>query len=145
MHIRYVPRERPPFSALNFRSRASPFYSFAVPATIIFKFSVRSSRSSPPKADLLQPARMGRTQSVRAAPPRLAAGQSASQTRPTVSSGDPHVHARARSGAPPPIFSLCRGIYLPKFGVSAPPPPGISISTIAYPMSASVQVVAFSL
>ena len=25
--------------------------------------------------------------------------------------------------APEPPFSLCRGIYLPKFGVSAPPPP----------------------
>ena len=54
MHIGYVPRERPPFSALKFRSRAyhfhklpkNPFRSitilhfladFAVPETIIFK------------------------------------------------------------------------------------------------------------
>ena len=38
--------------------------------------------------------------------------------------GDPHFHAQlgARSGALA-IFSLCRGTYLPKFGVSTPPPP----------------------
>ena len=46
----------------------------------------------------------------------LAAGQSASQTCPTVSSRDPHFHARAHSGAPhfhtralsgaPPFFTL---------------------------------------
>ena len=61
----YVPRERPPFSALNFRSGAyhfhklpkNPFRSiiilhfwadFAVPETIIFKISLISTRSSPP-------------------------------------------------------------------------------------------------
>ena len=65
----------------------------------------RSSRSSPPTAGLLQPAQM---QSVRAA-----AGQSASQTRPTVSSEDPHFHARARSGAR--IFLLELAPELPKF------------------------------
>ena len=32
--------------------------------------------------------------------PGLAAGQSASHTRPTISSGDPHFHGRARSRAP---------------------------------------------
>ena len=39
-------------------------------------------------------------------------------------SGAPHFHARpgARSGARA-HFSLCRGIYLLKFGVSTPPPP----------------------
>ena len=44
--------------------------------------------------------------------------------RPGAHSGDPHFHARpgARSGALA-IFSLCRGTYLPKFGVSTPPPP----------------------
>ena len=65
----YVPQERPPFSALNFRSGAyhfhklqtekirsgaSPFYiflaDFAVPETIIFKISLISTRSSPPTA-----------------------------------------------------------------------------------------------
>ena len=62
-----------------------------------------------------------------------AVGQSASQTRPTNSqfptgdphlnyarvlarSGAPHFHPRARSAAP--HFSLCRGTYLPKCGVS---------------------------
>ena len=39
-------------------------------------------------------------------------------------SGAPHFYARpgARSGARA-HFSLCRGTYLPKFGVSTPPPP----------------------
>ena len=39
-------------------------------------------------------------------------------------SGDSHFHARpgARSGALA-HFSLCRGTYLPRFGVSTPPPP----------------------
>ena len=39
-------------------------------------------------------------------------------------SGAPHFHARpvARSGARA-NFSLCRGTYLPEFGVSTPPPP----------------------
>ena len=39
-------------------------------------------------------------------------------------SGTPYFHARpgARSGALPHV-SLCRGTYLPKFGVSTPPPP----------------------
>ena len=63
----YLPRERPPFSALNFRSGAyhfhklpkNPFRSitilhfladFAVPETIIFKISLISTRSSPPMA-----------------------------------------------------------------------------------------------
>ena len=64
MHIGYVPRKRPPFSALNFCSGAyhfhklpkNPFWSitilhfladFAVPETIIFKISLISS---PPTA-----------------------------------------------------------------------------------------------
>ena len=75
MHIGYVPRERPPFSALNFHSGAyhfhklpqTPFRSitilhfladFAVPETIIFKISLISTRSSPPMAG------SARTQSV---------------------------------------------------------------------------------
>ena len=52
------------------------------------------------------------------------------KTRPTVSSGDPQFHARARSGAPhfhararPTHFSLCRSTCLPTFGASTPPPP----------------------
>ena len=77
MHIGYVPRERPPFSALNFRSGAYNFHKlpqkksvpehhhftfladFAVPETIVFKISLISTRSSPPTAG------SARTQSVR--------------------------------------------------------------------------------
>ena len=72
--------------------------------------------------------------------PGLAAGQSANQTRPTVRFGDPHFHARtprARSirsriftlelDPEPPIFFLtlppAAHVYLPKYGVSTPPPP----------------------
>ena len=79
MHIGYVPRERPPFSALNFRSGAYHFHKwhnillrsitillfFSVLETIIFTISLRSSHSPPPAVGFLQPAR---TQSVRTAP-----------------------------------------------------------------------------
>ena len=72
----YVPRERPPFSALNFRSGAYHFHKlpkksvpeqhhftffgwiFAVPETIILKISSIWTRSSPPTAG------SARTQSV---------------------------------------------------------------------------------
>ena len=127
------PRERRPFSSLNFRSGAandSPkkksapehhhFTFFAVPETIIFNISLISTRSSPPTAGL--PSTSSNAKRSGSAP-GLAAGQSASQTHPPVSSGDPHFHARARSEAPhfhargrsrppPPHVSLCRGIYL---------------------------------
>ena len=106
------------------------FTFLAVPETIIFKISLISSRSSPPTAG------SARTQSVRQRP-GLAAGQSASQTRHG-SSGDPHFHAQNGSSSfrSPAFssstgartrahFSLCCGtyMYLPKFGVSTPPPP----------------------
>ena len=85
-----------------FRSGAFPqFTIFAVPETIIFKVSLRSSCSLPPTAAYCsQP----KTQRVRAAPSRLVAGQNDIQTRPTTCTNsvpeDPHFHARARSGAP---------------------------------------------
>ena len=65
MDIGYVPRERPPFLALNFRSAAynfhklqkNPFRSITIlhfladfPETIIFKISLILTRSSPPTA-----------------------------------------------------------------------------------------------
>ena len=68
MHIGYVPRERPPISALNFHSGAYNFHKLqkkSVPEhhhftffgvlchsreTIIFKISLISTRSSPPTA-----------------------------------------------------------------------------------------------
>ena len=112
-----------------FHTGASPFYIFAIPETIIFKFSSRTSRLLPPTAGLLQPAPAGSG--------RLECQPGASYK---VSSGDPHFHAwahsgashfhvRARSGAP--HFSLCRGTYLPKFGVSAPPPPRCTLQLSA--------------
>ena len=69
----------------------------------------------------------------------LAAGQSASQMRSTVSSGEPHYHARARSRAPhfharaialgpePPIFHFAAAAQvIPTYiwGYSIPPPRG---------------------
>ena len=117
MHIEYVPPERPPFSALNFRSGAYNFHKlpkirsgaspfkfffadFAVPETIIFKISLISTRSSPPTAG------SARTLCVRQRR-GLAAGQSVSQTRPG-SSGDSHFHAQNRiKPVPQPcIFTL---------------------------------------
>ena len=136
MHIGYVPQERPPFSALNFRSGAYHFHKFpknlfrsitilhiladfAVPETIIFNISLISTCSSPPTAGAARTQRRG-------------------LARRPGSSGESHFHAKtdqARSGAPhfhtrPGVrsgalakFSLCRGTCLPKFGVSTPPPP----------------------
>ena len=114
---------------------------FAVPETIIFKISLISTRSSPPTAG------SARTQSVWQRR-GLAAGQSASQTRPG-SSGDWHFHAQtgqARSGAPhfhahngsslfrSPAFSRSTGpishfaaahSYKNLGWVPPPPPPGV--------------------
>ena len=141
MHIGYVPQERPPFSALNFRSGAynfhkfpkNPFRSitilhffgdFAVPETIIFKISnyipfiASHGRLSPNAA------------------PRV------SQTRPG-SSGESHFHAKNGSSSfqsppppPPPLSrstgssfrSPCQFFTLPrniptKIWVESPPPP----------------------
>ena len=122
------------------------FADFAVPETIIFKISLISTRSSPPTAD------SARTRSVRqrrrlAAVPDFHAQNGSSSFRshafsrskrlklvpePRIfklktaqaCSGAPHFHARtgARFGALA-HFSLCRDRYLPKFGVSTPPPP----------------------
>ena len=133
MHIGYVPRERPPFSSLNFRSGAynfhklpkNPFRSisifiladFAVPETITFKIPLMSS---PPTAGSArtQPERQpdaswqfrrfafSRSKLIKLVPePRIFKLKTA-QTR----SGAPHFHARpgARSGALA-HFSLCRG------------------------------------
>ena len=100
MHIGYVPRERPPFSALNFRSGAynfhklpkNPFRSitilhfladFAVPETIIFKIS----NFNP----------------FIAFHGRLSPNAKPSAARVSGRSGDSHFHAQngsARSGAP---------------------------------------------
>ena len=134
-------RHKFPFWSISFSKmtkKSGPehhnFNFFAVSETIIFNISLMSTRSSPPTAG------SARTQSVRQCP-GLVAGQSASQTRPG-SSGDPHLKSRSRSirlklGPEPRIFtldrgarsgarghfSLCRGTYLPKFGVNTPSPP----------------------
>ena len=117
MHIGYVPRERPPFSALNFRSgayhfrklpknlfRSITFFTFladfAVPETIIFKISLNSTRSSPSTAGSAQ------TQK------HSAAGQSASQTRPG-SFRDSHFHAQNGSSSfRSPAFSSSKPLKL---------------------------------
>ena len=63
---------------------------------------------------------------------KLAAGQSASQTRPTVSSGDPTFTLELgpepriftlELGPAPPFCTLPRHIPIPKFGARTPPPP----------------------
>ena len=108
MHIGYVLRERPPFSALNFRSGAYHFHKLPHKKSVPehhhftffggfcrFKIYLISTRSSPPTAG------SARTQSVRQRR-ELAAGQSASQTRLAV----PETRIftlktdQARSGAP---------------------------------------------
>ena len=109
MHIGYVPRERPPFSALNFRSGAYNFHKlpkknpfrtitilhfladFAVPETIIFKISLISTRSF---------ASRRAAQRVSSRPER--------QPDASGSSGDSHFHAQNGSSSfrSPRIFKL---------------------------------------
>ena len=98
-------RARPPFSSLNFRSRVyhfqsiSPFFSckadftfFAAPETVIFKISSRSSHWFIAAHGRLTAAKRS------GSAPGLAAGQSASQTRPTSQLRRPPF----RSAPPPP-------------------------------------------
>ena len=152
MHIGYVPRERPPFSALNFRSGAYHFHKFpknlfrsitnlhflvdfAVPETIFFKISLISTRSSPPTA------RSARTQSVRQCPGLarrvLAVPEIPIFTLKTdqARSGAPHFQAQYGSSSfRSPAFSRSTGNSLPIFHFAAahtyqnlgwvlPPPP----------------------
>ena len=138
-----------PFRSISFShiTKKNPFPSitilhhlaeFAVPETIIFKISLVSTRSSPPTVGSARTRVSGRlerqpdaswqfrriafsrSKRIKLVPePRIFKLKTA-QAR----SGAPHFHARlgARSGARA-HFSLCRGTYLPKFGVSTPPPP----------------------
>ena len=134
MHIGYVPRERPPFSALNFRSGAyhfhnndqkirsgaSPFFIFAVPTeTIIFKmffifnpFTASHGRLSPNAKRSAAPRVSGR--------PECQPDASWQFRRPAFSRSkrlklvpEPRIFTLdrgARSGARAD-FSLCRGTY----------------------------------
>ena len=97
---------------------SSPTQFFAVPETIIFTISLRSSHSSPSAVSA----------------PWLAACQGASQTCPTVSSGDPHFHARARSGAThfhararSPVSHFAAAQTYQNLGWVPPPPPGCCV------------------
>ena len=131
MHIRYVLHKRPPFSALNFHSRAYYFlkwqkYStqehyhftflpFRRPSLSEFLY-VQAVHCCPQPAYCSQPGRkeFGQCPGV--------SGQPECQPDASYSQFlDPYFHARARSGAP--HFSLCCGTYLPKFGCECPPPP----------------------
>ena len=146
MHTGYVPCERPPLSAINFCSGVISFsqitkifYSgayhfkfFATQETIIFKISL--TLNMPEELHfyglcvyyVVQICDFGMLR-VNNSRPECQPDASYSQfQRPSLSctsllrSPPPHIYAWARSGAP--HFALCRGTYLPKFGV--PPPPG---------------------
>ena len=128
MHIGYVPHERPPLSALNFRSGAYNFHNWQnIPLRSItilqflpFRRPSFSKFSKRYIAVYHQPWLAYCSQ-----PERKAFGQRFGVNgQPDVSYSQfwsPAFFARARSGAP--HFSLCHGTYLPKFGVSTPPPP----------------------
>ena len=151
MHIGYVPRERPPFSALNFRSGAyhfhklppkNPFRSitilhfladFAVQEIIIFKISSISTRSSPPTAGSARTRRVRQRRGWAGVPEIRIFTLKTDQAR----SGASHFHAQNGSSSfrnptisrstgtsfwSPCPFSLCRGTYLPNFGVITPFP-----------------------
>ena len=131
MHIGYVPRARPPFSALNFRSGeyhfhklpyppkkkrsgASPFYfflaDFAVPETIILQISLISTRSSAQPLRSAAPRVSGRPEHQSDASwqfRRLAF----SRSKPVSSSArSPHYHAQnGSSSIRSPAFSRSTG------------------------------------
>ena len=126
-----MPLERPPFSALNFRSGSYHFHKWHnIPLwSITILHFLPSGDHHFHNLFMFKPFFATRGQ-LTAVGQRL--GLAAGQRRPTVSSGDPHIHARAGTGAlhfharaqsGAPHFSLCRGTYLPKFGASPPPPP----------------------
>ena len=128
-----------PFRSISFSqiTQKNPFRSitilhfladFAVPETIIFKFSLISTRSSPPTAGSARMQSVRQRRGVLAVPEIRIFTLKTDQTSfrsPAFSSSKrlklvpepPHFHARpgARSGALA-HFSLCRGTYLPKFG-----------------------------
>ena len=148
------------------RSGASPFYIFCRSRDHHFTISLISTRSPPPTAS------SARTQSIRQRPglvagqsasqtrpgssgdPHLHAQIGSSSVRsPTVWVSrskqlklvpEPRIFTLDRgacSGAWAD-FSLCRGTYLPKFGVSTPPPPPLwdqgIIITIIYLTRSSI-------
>ena len=138
MHIGYVPpRERPPLSTLNFRSGAYHFHKWPTNpvwsiTTLHFLPFRRPSFSTFLECQPLHCF-------PRPAQPGLAAGQSASQTRPG-SSGDPHFHVQNGSSSvrspafsrstvelgpePGPFFTLPRHISTNIWGEYPPPPQG---------------------
>ena len=124
----YVPCERPPFSALNFCSGAYYFHKwqkYPLRSISILHFC-RSEDHHIQNFFTFKPfiAIHGR---LTAASPGLTAGQSdISQMRPTVSSRDPHFHARARSRTP--IFHFA--IPTKTWGECPPPPPRRFLYTI---------------
>ena len=142
MHIGYVPRERPPFSALNFRSGAyhfhklpkNPFRSitilyvladFAVPETIIFKMTLISTRSSPPTAGSAAAAWRPeiriftlKTDQARSGAPHFQAQNGSSSFRSPAFSRSTGSSFRS----PGPFFTLPRHIPT-KIWVNPPPPP----------------------
>ena len=131
MHIRYVPRERPPFSALTFPTGAYHFFCrtgdhhFQTYST--FKPFIAAHGQL--TAASLNALRSGQRPGV------IAAGQNASQTRPTiaykVSSGAPvftfelapEPRIFTLELAPELPFSLRRGTYTYQNMVGVPPPP----------------------
>ena len=126
MYIGYVPRERPPFSALNFHSGAyhfhklpkSPFQSitilhilvdFAVPETIIFKMSLISTRSSPPTAGSARTQSVWQRCELAAVPEIRIFTLKMDQAR----SGAPHFHAQNGSSSfRSPAFSSSEWLKL---------------------------------
>ena len=142
MHIGYVPRERPPFSALNFRSGAYHFHKFpqkSVPEHHHFTFFGGFCRSGDHHFQnffnfnpfIASHSRLS-PNAKRSAAPRV------SQTRPG-SSGDSHFHAQNGSSSfrspafsrstwssfwsPCPFFTLPWHIPTNIWGEYRPPPP----------------------
>ena len=122
-----MPRERPPFSALNFRSGAYHFHKWPknpVRSITVLLFFCRSGDHHVQNFFNFNPftASHGRL-SPR---PGLAVGQSSSQTRPSRSSGDPHFHAQnGSSSVGSPAVSRSKWLKL------VPEPRIFTVSTVA--------------
>ena len=126
MHIGYVPRERPPFSALNFRSGAYHFHKlpknlfrsitilhfladFAIPETIIFNISLISTRSSPPTAGSARMQSVRQRRGLAGVPEIRIFTLKTDQAR----SGDSHFHAQNGSSSfRSPEFSRSKRLKL---------------------------------
>ena len=129
-HIGYVPRERLPFSVLNFRSGASSFYLFFLLlrgpsfSKFIYRKEISSHSWPPTQLTAASPNKKhsGRVSGRPECQPDTSYIQSVPETPLSRSSSllSPAFSRSSSFRSPTPIFSLCRSTYLPNFRESHP-------------------------